>query len=263
MANFRTHVGFSTLLGCGYAGLGFAAGIPGESCILAGGLCGVSGMLPDVDSDRGIPLKETMAFAAAVVPLLTVDRMQALGLSYESIVLTGAGLYFAIRFGLARLLAKYTVHRGMFHSIPAALTFAGLAFLLTGCANELYIRYFKAGAVFLGYMSHLLLDEIFSVDLSRGRFRLKRSFGTALKFWGRSLWANVSTYAKLILVIAAILSEPAVMQRYGTEPLVVIRNEWGESIRSRFAHDHKTDESAKDKTIYDTARRLFNCDRWW
>jgi membrane-bound metal-dependent hydrolase YbcI (DUF457 family) len=257
MANFRTHVGFSTLLGCGYAGLGYSAGAPVESCILAGGLCGVSGMLPDIDSDKGIPLRETMAFAAAVVPLLTVDRMQAIGFSYESIVLTGAALYLAIRFGLARILAKYTVHRGMFHSIPAALTCAGLAFLLTGC-TDLNIRYYKSGAVLLGYMSHLVLDEIFSIDVSRGRIRLKRSFGTALKWWGKSLWANVSTYAKLILVASAILSEPAVMERYGTEPLVVINNPWADSIRSRIAHDHG--DAKRDQTIYDTARRLF--DHW-
>jgi hypothetical protein len=203
-----------------------------------------------------------MAFTAAVVPLFTVDRMQALGFSYESIVLTGAGLYLAIRFGLARFLARYTVHRGMFHSIPAALIFAGLAFLFTGC-SDLTLRYYKAGAVLLGYLSHLTLDEIFSVDLSGGRFRLKRSFGTALKWWGRSLSANVSTYAKLILVAAAILSEPAIMERLGTQPLIVIRNEWGDRLRSRFAHDHDhdPDESAKDRTIYDTAQRVF--ERWW
>jgi hypothetical protein len=203
-----------------------------------------------------------MAFAAAVVPLLSVDRMQALGFTYESIVLTGAGLYFAIRFGLAKVLAKYTVHRGMFHSIPAALTFAGLAFLLTGC-TDLNIRYYKAGAVLLGYMSHLVLDEIFSVDVSRGRIRLKRSFGTALKWWGKSLWANVSTYAKLILVASAILGEPAVMERYGTEPLVAIHSEWADTIRSRIAHDHDDDAAQRDKTIYDTAKRLSDLVRWW
>ena len=38
-----------------------------------------------------------------------------------------------------------------------------------------------ATAVILGFLSHLLLDEMFSVDL-RGT-RIKRSFGTAMKFW--------------------------------------------------------------------------------
>lgn len=258
MANFRTHIGFSTILGCGYAGLGYAVGAPAESAVLAGGLCGVSGMLPDIDSDTGIPLRETMAFAAAVLPLLTVDRMQVLGLSYEWIVLIGAAMYLIIRFGLAKLLAKYTVHRGMFHSIPAALVFAGLAFLLTGC-NNLHIRYYKAGAVLLGYLSHLVLDEIYSVEFSRGRFRFKRSFGTALKWWSRNLWANVSTYAKLVLVIVAILSEPAIMERLGTQPVIVIQNDWRKSWEARGVDEH-TDESweAGDGTIYDMARRVWD-----
>ena len=257
MANFRTHIAFSTTLGCGYAGLGYVLGAPAETAVLAGGLCGVSGMLPDIDSDKGIPLRETMAFAAAVVPLLSIDRMQALGLSYESIVLAGAAMYLAIRFGVARLLAKYTVHRGMFHSIPAALVFAGLAFLLTGCGN-LELRYYKAGAVFVGYLSHLVLDEVYSVEFSRGRFRLKRSFGTALKWWSRSLWANVSTYAKLIVVVTAILSEPSIMKRYGTDPLIAINSDWRKSWDSRFARQPNEAATAPDRTIYDTARRLFD-----
>lgn len=257
MANFRTHIGFSTTLGCGYAGLGYLLGAPAETAVLAGGLCGISGMLPDIDSDKGIPLRETMAFAAAVVPLLSIDRMQVLGLSYESIVLAGAGIYLTIRFGVARLLATYTVHRGMFHSIPAALVVAGLAFLLTGCGN-LELRYYKAGAVLLGYVSHLVLDEVYSVEFSRGRFRLKRSFGTALKWWSRSLWANISTYAKLIVVVTAILSEPAIMARYGTEPLIAIDHRWRESWKARVAQDVAGDSASEpDKTIYDTARRLF------
>jgi hypothetical protein len=199
-----------------------------------------------------------MAFAAAVVPLLTIDRMQALQLSYESIVLLGAGMYVAIRFGLARILAKYTVHRGMFHSIPAAIVFAGLAFLVTGCSN-LNLRYYKAGGVLLGYLSHLLLDEIYSVQFARGRFQLKRSFGTALKWWGKSAWANLSTYAKLLLVAAAILSEPAIMERYGTQPIFTVGREWRESWHARIAHDHGESDgnrASSDRTIYDTARRL-------
>jgi membrane-bound metal-dependent hydrolase YbcI (DUF457 family) len=260
MANFRGHIGFSTFLGCGYAGLGYAAGAPPESAMLAGGLCGVAGMLPDIDSDKGIPLRETMAFAAAVVPLLSVDRMQALGFSYESIVLTGVGLYLAIRFGLARLLSKYTVHRGMFHSIPAALVFAGLAFLLTGYSN-LSIRYYKAGAVLLGYMSHLVLDEVYSVEFSRGRFRFKQSFGTALKWWGKSMWANVSTYAKLLVVISAILSEPSVMERLGTDPLIVLQPGWRQPLQDRIAQDTADRPTDHDHSIYDTFRRLH--ERWW
>ena len=215
MANFRTHVTTSTLLGCGYAAAGAMAGLPAETALVAGGLCGVSGMLPDIDSDSGIPLRESMCFMAAVVPMLLVDRLQTLGLSYDGLVLCAGGIYLFVRFGIARLIARFTVHRGMFHSVPAALIFAGLAFMMCGCL-DLRLRYFKAGGVFLGFMSHLLLDELYSVEWKRGRWNLKSSSGTAVKLWGEDGWANLSCYAKLLVVAGMILGEPDVMQRLAT-----------------------------------------------
>ena len=46
-------------------------------------------------------------------------------------VLAAVSLYLFVRFGITNMIRKYTVHRGMFHSIPAGLIFAGLAFLVT------------------------------------------------------------------------------------------------------------------------------------
>src|SRR5690606_24591955 len=119
---------------------------------------------------------------------------QTLGLSYDGMVLSALAVYFFIRFGVSKLIKRFTVHRGMFHSIPAGLVFAGLAFLLCGCL-DLHLRYYKSGAVFLGFMSHLLLDEIYSVEWQGGRWRLKSSAGTAIKLWGPEAWANFSCYA--------------------------------------------------------------------
>jgi hypothetical protein len=59
----------------------------------------------------------------------------------------------------------------------------------------------------------LLLDEIYSVEWKGGRWRLKKSFGTAIKFWGDDMWSNFSTYAKLAIVVMMILGEPSVMQQ--------------------------------------------------
>src|SRR5688500_14827490 len=119
MAGFKTHITTSTVLGVGYAAGGHVLyGMPLPACLLAGGLCSVSGMLPDIDSDSGVPLRESLAFAAAIVPMLMVERFRELGLAPESIALGGAILYLAIRFGLGGMLKRYTVHRGMFHSLP-------------------------------------------------------------------------------------------------------------------------------------------------
>jgi membrane-bound metal-dependent hydrolase YbcI (DUF457 family) len=214
MAGFKTHITVSTVLGVGFGATGAYMGLPWESAVIAGGLCGIGGMMPDIDSDSGVPYRESMCFAAAIIPMLLLSRFAELGLNYEQMVLAAGGTYVFVRFGIGKLLKKYTVHRGMFHSIPAALIFAGLVFLFSASTN-LQLRYFKSAGMFLGVMSHLTLDEIYSVEWKGGRWRFKKSFGTALKLWGDNSWANFSTYSKLVLVVMMIMSEPMVMEHYG------------------------------------------------
>jgi hypothetical protein len=212
MADFKTHITTSTVAGIAYGAAGYLAfDIPPDSAMLAAAMCSVAGILPDLDSNSGIPLRETIAFSAAVIPMLMIHRFRELGLSHECMVLAGALIYIAVRFGIAEIFKRYTVHRGMWHSIPAAVTICLLAFLV--CTDESMVeRWYKALAAFLGFMVHLALDEIWSLEVRRGRFRLKRSFGTAIKFFGNSVWGNLSTYAKLILVAALAFGDPIMMQ---------------------------------------------------
>ena len=100
-------------------------GLPLDTAILGGAICGFSGMLPDLDSDYGTPLRETMSFTAAILPMLLIHRFQSLGLRPDEMALLGVSVYLFMRFGITNMIRKYTVHRGMFHSIPAGLTFAG------------------------------------------------------------------------------------------------------------------------------------------
>jgi membrane-bound metal-dependent hydrolase YbcI (DUF457 family) len=214
MAGFKTHIATSTALGIGYAaGAHYLFAVPPECCVLAGGLCSISGMLPDLDSDSGVPLRESVAFAAAAVPVMMIRRFERLGMSLEMMILAGMAIYLAIRFGLAALLKRYTVHRGMFHSLPAALIAAETTFLIFD-QEDLWHRYFTAGAVLLGFLSHLFLDELWSVDVRR--VRLKKSFGTAVKFWGDSMWANISTYAKVLGLTYLVAHDPQWMSQFET-----------------------------------------------
>jgi membrane-bound metal-dependent hydrolase YbcI (DUF457 family) len=214
MASFKTHISFSTLIGTGYGAAAYTLyDVPLPTCLLAGGLCSVAGMIPDVDSGPGVPLRESMAFAAAVVPMMLVDRFERLGMQPESIILAGALVYLLIRFGLAALLRRYTTHRGMFHSLPAAIIMGELAFLLA-TGEDVRLRLYTAGAVFLGYVSHLVLDELYSIEWYRGRLRLKRTFGSALKLFSRKWWPNVSTFVKLAILTYVALKEPGWMQQH-------------------------------------------------
>jgi len=145
--------------------------------------------------------------------LMMIDRFAQLGMSAELMVLAGAAIYLFIRFVLAALLRRWTVHRGMFHSLPAAVIFGEVAFLLTS-GEDVQLRIYKAGAVLVGYLSHLLLDELYSIEWHRGRLRLKRSFGSALKLFGDRWWPNVSTFAKLAVLTYVVLKEPGWMQQH-------------------------------------------------
>ncbi|TWU65187.1 MULTISPECIES: metal-dependent hydrolase [Crateriforma] len=213
MADFKTHITGSTLVGVGYGYWGMASqGMSLESAIIAGGLCSVSGMLPDLDSDSGIPLRETSMFAAAIVPVLMIERFRDMGLSNEAMALGAMLVYVTIRFILVEVFKRYTVHRGMWHSIPAALVAGLSAYLAMPCASE-GIRVYKSLAVFVGFMVHLILDEIWSIDFRLGHFRLKKSFGTALKFFGNNWLANVSVYAKLFLLAYLAWGDYGILDR--------------------------------------------------
>jgi membrane-bound metal-dependent hydrolase YbcI (DUF457 family) len=215
MAGFKTHITTSTVLGLGYGVTGYYLwGFTPSTCVLSAGLCSVAGMLPDVDSDSGVPLRESLAFGSAVIPMLMLHRFEQFGLSRESMVLVGAVLYLAIRFGVGEFLRRYTVHRGMFHSVPAMLVVGLLGYLICSDNQEI-VRCFKAGALMVGFFSHLALDEIYSVDLKN--VKIKKSFGTAIKFWGESWWANVSVYAKLLVLTALAFGDPVVMAKVQTE----------------------------------------------
>ncbi len=207
MANFRTHVTVSSLCGVGFAALGAVTlDLPLESCILAGGLCGLAGMLPDLDSNNSVPLREILAFSAAITPLLMAERFESLGLSHTGITLAGACVYLLVRFGGGSLLKQCTVHRGMFHSLPAALI-AGLAAFLICDGIDPHLRVFKAGAVFVGFVSHLILDEFYSVERGEGKLRLKKSFGTALKLTAGNHGGTSAAYGMLLLLIVLAVGD--------------------------------------------------------
>ncbi|MCA9134411.1 MAG: metal-dependent hydrolase [Planctomycetales bacterium] len=216
MADFKTHMTVSTGCGAALAFAGYQAGMHWTTCALAGGLCSVSGMLPDLDSDSGRPLREATTLAAAVVPMLMVERMEKLQLSHEVMVLVAAGIYLTIRFVIAELFRRYTVHRGMWHSMPAALTVAMAAFLIMQ-TEDISARLFKTAGVFLGFLSHLILDEIWSVDYRRGSYAFKRSFGTAFKLWGNDRWANMATYLQLAIIGFLVYHDSGFMERFGIQ----------------------------------------------
>ena len=214
MASFREHVGFSGLLGVGY-GLAatFLGGFEPSQAALAGYLAGVAGMLPDLDSPTGKPGQEIFSLTAAVVPLVLIGNVllwAQLPADTETVMLTLLLMYFAIRYGGSWLVAKLCVHRGMFHSIPAVMIAAEMTYLFYP-SEQVLVKFLMAGAIAVGYSSHLVLDEIYSVTWNGPVPRLKKSFGTAIKFFGQKFGPTAFTYLCLMVLTLVTLLNAGVI----------------------------------------------------
>ena len=203
MANFQGHITTSSVLGVAVGAFGaWYFNYDWGTIFLAAGLTAIGGMLPDLDSDSGIPVRELFGLAGVLVPLLLFERLHNQGLSPEQLLVVMGATYLVVRYGVAEVFKRITVHRGMYHSVPAMLI-AGLAvFLLYNphqgiAADELQKRVYFGVGTMIGFLSHLVLDELCAVDLMGLVPKLNQFAGSALKFKSDSWIANLITYAIL------------------------------------------------------------------
>ncbi len=212
MANFRGHITTSGLLGVGY-GVGSAAlcGFTPMQGALAGCLTAVGGLLPDLDLENSTPSRELFALTAAVAPLVLMPRLIQWGGSFEAAMFFSVVIYLIVRYCGATIVGKLTVHRGMFHSIPAMFIVAELVFLGYR-SDEMSVRLLMGGGVTIGFLSHLILDEVCSVQFSGLRIKLAKSAGSALKMVGKSMVANLVTYVLLCTLTYGVLIEGGWLQ---------------------------------------------------
>lgn len=200
MAGYREHICVSGVLGGAYA---FAAvflfGYSTVQSAIAAVLAWIAGMLPDLDSESGRPVRELFGLTAALAPLLLYQNASAIGVSGDRAMLFALMAYAVVKYGGAFVLSRLTVHRGMFHSIPALLIASEITFL-SYHSHDIRVRLLMAIAVGIGFLSHLVLDELYSVQWDGTRVRLKSSSGTALKFFGTDAIPNGTTLALLLLL---------------------------------------------------------------
>lgn len=209
MAGFKTHVSVSGGIGLAYGAAGYACGFPLSTSLVAASICTLGGMLPDLDGDTGVAVREIIPLLAAAVPILMLDVFQHWGFDREGIFLSIMAIYFLIRFGIGEPFKRLTRHRGMWHSIPAAFN-VGLICFLVCSYQEIEPRAFKSSAITLGFLSHLLLDELYSLEW----FRAKSSSGTAFKLFStKRMWPNFLTYGITLLLVSLILTNDQTLKR--------------------------------------------------
>lgn len=197
MASFHVHLGTSTVLGGLYA-LAGAGGwkLDWGQALVAAGLTSVGGVIPDFDSRTGIPVRELFGVAGVAVPILLLPRLLEAGFSVEKALIVAAIAYFLVRYGLSAFFKRFTVHRGMFHSIPAMLISGLTVFHLYQNSQQGLRQYMSLGTM-IGFLSHLVLDEMHSVDMNGLTPKLNKFAGSALKLFSSSWKANLCCYAVL------------------------------------------------------------------
>jgi len=186
MANFRTHVLGAAVAAAVSAYAATASGLVDGSDTLACVACGaLGGILPDIDADQSVPTR--MIYGALGVAAASATAFALHGSQPTALVAIASLIaLFVVSVGLRGLANRLCVHRGLIHSLPvAALSGALTATLAARLLGIDPTRAWLFGAfITAGFVVHLLLDELFSVDLVNAR--LKRSFGSALKLGVRT-----------------------------------------------------------------------------
>lgn len=207
MANFTTHIAVGTIVSGAVATLTLAADVVAPENLIAVTLAGVLGsVLPDIDLKDSRPSRAMFA-GLAVFFSFAVLFTEATRLSIAELWILWLGTLAFVRYGLHKIFHKLSVHRGIWHSILAAI-FSSVAtavvfYHLLGKPEG--VAWLAAVFMFIGFLTHLVLDEIYSVDVMDTR--IKASFGTALKFFDRRhLRASVAMAAA---VVGAIMLSPS------------------------------------------------------
>lgn len=183
MANFPTHIAVGTVVSGALATVTVATDMVAPENIVAVTLAGVLGsVLPDIDLEDSRPARAMFAglgvfFSFAV--LFSLERKYSIA---EMLVLWLGTLLF-VRYVAKEIFFRISYHRGVWHSILAMVFCAFVTALIYGklLGKDEGVAWLAAGFLAIGYLTHLVLDEIYSVDVMDTR--IKASFGTALKLF--------------------------------------------------------------------------------
>ena len=169
------------------------------------GLGTLGSLLPDLDADNSAPLQISFTLVSIVLAFATMFLLMDSFPTVAELLVVWLATYLFFRWLVFTLFNRLTTHRGILHSLPAAVLFG----LLTAIASERLLgatafqAWISGGFLAFGYLVHLVLDEIYSVNLFG--MRIRRSLGSALKLWSTGSHA-ASLYVYVACVVAALLA---------------------------------------------------------
>ncbi|MCB1757581.1 MAG: metal-dependent hydrolase [Gammaproteobacteria bacterium] len=200
MANFNTHISIAAV-GSGLTATALLkVGQVSEADALLLAFFGtLGGILPDIDLKYSYPSRMLFSFFAILAAFAAVFSLQE-KFAIAELWLTAAGVFLAVRYPLWMIFHNFTTHRGAIHSLAAAALFLFMITTLGYYAfgKSALLAWLGGFFVFGGFILHLLLDELYSVDFVGNQ--IKRSFGSAFKIIDFKQWIS----SLLIAVLAAM-----------------------------------------------------------
>ena len=197
MANFRTHITGSAISSGLLSSTLSVSGIFNLYEVAVLWVVGaISGILPDIDSDQSRAHSALFGFFGILAAMLCIALFSELPLLHLWALMFSSFIFS--RYVLSSIFAYATVHRGIYHSILAAISFSLLGGWISlkyfDCSGD--FAWAMAISILCGYLTHLILDELYSVDLNN--YEIKRSFGTALK--PLSLKNSLGSFTLIVII---------------------------------------------------------------
>lgn len=207
MASFRGHVslGVATGVVMSVAALGLPVAFDPAFVFSVFWLAVLGSFLPDIDSDSGLPFNISFgAFTLLLVGYVLRYSWAQFNGSLLEVVFACFGALLFSWFVLGSLFKKFTKHRGMAHSIPAAFLSGVSVFFFAAYLHFTDLQSFiLALSVSAGFLGHLIMDEIWAAVNFQGKlFVPNKALGSALKMYSDSRLANGAVYAAIIFFLS-------------------------------------------------------------
>ena len=164
----------------------------------------IGAILPDMDSDSGVPFHVTFGSLSLIVGgFVFVSGQSRIPHEFGSVAIR-AILSMILVWGIVGTIFKrFTKHRGMAHSIPAALLAGLVVFSLAARIGFDDWKAFLLGvAMTFGYLIHLVLDEVYAaVNFHGTMFLPNKALGSALKLFSDHRGITVLVYGAILFVV--------------------------------------------------------------
>jgi len=160
----------------------------------------LGGVLPDIDLENSKPIQITSSILSVFIPLLAILTLLE-SLSITKMLFIWFLSAMILHFIIFKIFFKFTVHRGIIHSIPMGFLFAQILIISFSQIFEFQNLFSLMCGMFLfmGFLIHLILDELISLNAFGISF--KKSLGSALKIFDRNNFiGSIILYLSIIIL---------------------------------------------------------------